>query len=137
MANFLVTVENREGPIKSVLSVRVSVSRSRIISETAPRIFPKLGTKLWAKNVRNVARLLFSNFCPFSRKPLIYAKKSHFWQFLGLCRKSVPRIFLKFCQNVPKKFQKIGQSRFAWENFIFLRFWVTLYPKINVSDPKF
>ena len=77
-------VENREEPIKSVLSARPSVRATRIISETAPRIFPKPGTKLGVKNVRNVARSLFSDFCPFSRKPLIYAKKSHFWPFLAV-----------------------------------------------------
>ena len=55
------------------------------------------------KSVRNVARPVFWDFCPFSRKLLICAKKIHFWQFLRLCRKSVPRIFLKFCQNVLKK----------------------------------
>ena len=85
-------VENREGPIKSVLC---GVRPSRFISETAPRIFPKPGTKLGVKNVRNVARPLFRDFGPFFRKPLICAKKIHFWQFLGLCGKSVPRIFLK------------------------------------------
>ena len=62
------------------------------------RISPKLDMKLGVKNVRNVVRAFFLGFCLFSRKPLIYAKKyifGHFWQFLGLCGKSVPRTFLK------------------------------------------
>ena len=57
---FWFPVENREEPIKSVLCVCVSgVCATRIISETAPRIFPKPGMKLGVKNVRNVARPLF------------------------------------------------------------------------------
>ena len=33
-----------------------------------------------------------------------YAIFSHFLQFLGLCEKTVPMIFFKFCQNVTENF---------------------------------
>ena len=62
---FWFPVENREEPIKSVLSVRACVRVSRIISETAQRIFPKPGMKFGVKNVRNVARPLFEIFARF------------------------------------------------------------------------
>ena len=58
---------------------------SRIISETAPMIFPKLGTKLGVKNVRNVARQLVLDFCPFfSQKNAHLCEKSRFGQFLAV-----------------------------------------------------
>ena len=57
--NFWFPVENREEPIESVLCVRPCAGATRIISETAPRIFPKPGTKLGVKNVRNIARPFF------------------------------------------------------------------------------
>ena len=75
---------------RDFLNSGLRVCVSRIISEPAPRIFSKLGTKLGVKNVRNVAWTLFLDFCPFSRKPLIYAKKTpflaifgSFWDFAG------------------------------------------------------
>ena len=53
----------------------------------------------------------------FLRFLLVFSKnahlceKKHFWQFLRLCGKSVPRIFLKLCQNVSKN------SSFRLEKF--------------------
>ena len=78
---------------------------TRIISETAPRIFPKLGTKLGVKIVRNIAWSFFEIFARFLENRSFVRKKyifCHFLQFLGLCEKSVPRIFLKIvlkCAN--------------------------------------
>ena len=89
--------------------MRPSVRPEQIISETAPRIFPKFGMKLGVKNLRIVTRPLFLIYALFSRKPLICvknidvrAKFDVISGFLGLRGKTVPTIFLKFCQNVPK-----------------------------------
>ena len=98
-SSFWSPVENRERPIKSVLSVCPSVCLSVTdYLRNAPRIFPKLGTKLKCKKRSTPA---FFRFLPvFSKKHSFMRKKAifcHFWQFLGLCGKSVPRIFLKSC----------------------------------------
>ena len=76
-------VENREEPIKSVLSVRPCVRPTRIISETALRIFPKPGTKLGVKNVRNVARPLFLKFWPVLAKAADLCEKNTFLAIFG------------------------------------------------------
>ena len=90
------------------------VCATRIISETAPRIFPKPGMKLGVKNVRNVAQPLFQVFARFLENRSFVRKKKP-WQFLGLCRKSVPRIFLKFCLNVLTNSSKDGTAVSPWK----------------------
>ena len=67
------------------------------ISKTAPIIFLKLGMKLGLNKAENIARPLFLFVCPFTRKPLIYAKKMPFLAVLRLSEKMPQTIFLKFC----------------------------------------
>ena len=81
-------VENREGPMKSVFCVCVCVCVSvtdylRNRSNDFPETWHEVGCK---------KRKFFLESCSFVRKKYIFG---HFRQFLGLCGKSVTRIFLK------------------------------------------
>jgi hypothetical protein len=82
---FLVPGWKPKETIESGLSVCAFVRACvTVYLRNRSRFFPKLGTKLGVKNVRNIARQLFLYFSPFSRKALIYANLCHFRPFLAI-----------------------------------------------------
>ena len=105
---FWFPVENREEPINSVLSVRPSVRPSVRASVThylrnRSEDFSETRHKVGGKKCQKRSTAGFLRFWPVFSKTAHLCEKKHFWQFLGLCGKSVPGIFLKFLQNVPEK----------------------------------
>ena len=87
--------------------------------------FPKLGTKLGVKNVRNVARPLFWDFFPFSWKTLICANKNTFFSIFASFWDFAETPFRGFFLNLAKMCQKIvlkdrtvvspGKIRYFWD----------------------
>ena len=67
---------------------------TRIISETAPRIFSETRHEVGGKKCKKRSMAAFLRFRPVFSKTAHLYEKSHFWQFLGLSGKYVPRIFL-------------------------------------------
>ena len=99
ISSFWFPVENREEPIESVLSVCASVTdylrnRSEDFSETRHEVG---GQKCKKRSTAAFLRFrpVFSKTAHLCEKKPFFAIFCHFWQFLGLCGKSVPRIFLK------------------------------------------
>ena len=86
------------GAIISPLSVRASVSHE-LISETAPRIFPKLGMKLGDNKGKKIAERIFEKNSHFAQIWPNVRKNGHFLAkiavFLGHCEKMAPTNFLK------------------------------------------
>jgi hypothetical protein len=107
-------------------------NRSNNFSETC--------MKFGVKNVRNIARPLFWDFCPFFRKPLICANKRQ-WPFFAVFWDLVKNPFREFILNFPKMLPKVVlRDRTAVspkKKQFFLRKWVKLWPKTGVSDPSF
>ena len=79
------------GSIISPLCVRPSV-RHELISETAPRIFPKLGMKLGDNKGKKIAESFFENYY-FAQKRTEKFHVGPKLQILGLCEIKTSQIF--------------------------------------------
>ena len=98
---------------------------TRIISETAPRIFPKPGMKLGVKNVRNVARPLFLRFWPVLAKAADLCEKKPFLAIFASFWDFAENPFRGFSWNFARMYWKIvlkdrtvvspGRIRYFWD----------------------
>ena len=103
--------------------------------------FSETRHEVGGKKCKKRSTAAFFRFLPVFSKTAHLCEKKPFLAIFGSFWNFAENPFRGFSLNRAKMCQQNSSqrqdSRFAWESSIFLRFWVKLYPKIDVNDPKF